>query len=134
MGLDMFLYGVKYFPATKNSDNKPQQKKQIIKTEEMYWRKANHIHNWFVNNVQEGIDDCEFHEFDVHKLLALKRVCQDAIDDPEHADEILPTQEGFFFGETDYDDYYFNSCQATIEAIDKIMEEDYDWYEYGSNW
>ena len=22
-----------------------------------YWRKANHIHKWFVDNVQEGIDD-----------------------------------------------------------------------------
>jgi hypothetical protein len=26
-----------------------------------YWRKANHIHNWFVENVQDGIDDCNYH-------------------------------------------------------------------------
>lgn len=26
-----------------------------------YWRKANHIHNWFVENVQDGEDDCRYH-------------------------------------------------------------------------
>ena len=24
-----------------------------------YWRKQNAIHNWFVENVQDGIDDCD---------------------------------------------------------------------------
>ena len=23
-----------------------------------YWRKANHIHQWFVENIQDGNDDC----------------------------------------------------------------------------
>ena len=26
-----------------------------------YWRKANQIHNWFVENVQDGEDDCCYH-------------------------------------------------------------------------
>lgn len=26
-----------------------------------YWRKANEIHNWFVESVQDGEDDCEYH-------------------------------------------------------------------------
>ncbi len=27
-----------------------------------YWRKSNQIHNWFVNHVQNGEDDCEYHD------------------------------------------------------------------------
>ena len=42
-----------------------------------YWRKANAIHKWFVDNVQDGIDDCGFHrevtEKDLKKLI---RICK----------------------------------------------------------
>lgn len=38
-----------------------------------YWRKANQIHNWFVENIQDGIDDCDYHrevtEEDLEELL-----------------------------------------------------------------
>lgn len=34
-----------------------------------YWRKANHIHLWFVNNVQDGIDDCCYHHEVTKELL-----------------------------------------------------------------
>lgn len=27
-----------------------------------YWRKSNEIHNWFVENVQDGVDDCCYHD------------------------------------------------------------------------
>lgn len=44
-----------------------------------YWRKANQIHNWFVENIQDGVDDCNYHrevtEEDLEELLDLcKRV------------------------------------------------------------
>src|SRR5690606_22029435 len=29
-----------------------------ISQEVMYWRKANAIHKWFVENVQQGVDNC----------------------------------------------------------------------------
>lgn len=38
-----------------------------------YWRKANQIHNWFVENIQDGVDDCDYHrevrEEDLEDLL-----------------------------------------------------------------
>jgi len=49
-------------------------------TEEVgYWRKANQIHNWFVKNIQDGVDDCNYHrevtEEDLNELLDIcKRV------------------------------------------------------------
>lgn len=40
-----------------------------------YWRKANQIHNWFVDTVQNGIDDCDYHrevtEEDLKELLSI---------------------------------------------------------------
>lgn len=36
-----------------------QERVSEISERVAYWRKANAIHNWFVNNVQEGEDDCK---------------------------------------------------------------------------
>lgn len=39
-----------------------------------YWRKANQIHNWFVENVQDGNDDCKDYEVSKNVLLQLLNV------------------------------------------------------------
>lgn len=46
-----------------------------------YWRKANQIHNWFVQNIQNGKDDCECYELtkdNCEKLLELCIMVRDA--------------------------------------------------------
>ena len=46
-----------------------------------YWRKANQIHNWFVENIQDGIDDCNYHrEVTEEDLTELLNVCQKVLD------------------------------------------------------
>lgn len=46
-----------------------------ISEEVGYWRKANQIHNWFVENIQDGEDDCCYHrevtKEDLEELLML---------------------------------------------------------------
>lgn len=43
-----------------------------------YWRKANQIHNWFVNNIQDGIDDCDYHrEVTKEDLQELLEICRE---------------------------------------------------------
>lgn len=42
-----------------------------------YWRKANQIHNWFVNNVQGGIDDCGTYEVTEDQLAELLNICKE---------------------------------------------------------
>ena len=45
-----------------------------------YWRKANAIHQWFVDNVQDGEDDCDYHrEVTEEDLIALRDLCVDVI-------------------------------------------------------
>lgn len=54
----------------------------------------------------------------------------------EEVAEILPTCEGFFFGSTDYDEWYLQDIDYTIELIENILKEDNneDDYYYRSSW
>lgn len=46
-----------------------------------YWRKANAIHKWFVDHVQDGEDDCEYHhEVTKEVLEQLRDVCKTVLD------------------------------------------------------
>lgn len=45
----------------------------------LYWRKANAIHNWFVENVQNGKDDCGDYYVTVEHLIELKNVCEEVL-------------------------------------------------------
>jgi hypothetical protein len=97
-----------------------------IWTEIGYWRKANHIHKWFVDCVQDGEDDCEKYEVTKSNLLDLKAVCEEVLSlkgkDEGKIEEILPTTSGFFFGGTEYDEYYFSDVEETIRIINNVLE------------
>lgn len=51
----------------------------VIEEEVMYWRKANHIHGWFVENVQFGNDDCHPYYVSDEKLRELLDTCEKVI-------------------------------------------------------
>jgi hypothetical protein len=154
MGLDMYLTKETY---VKNWDwFKPEERWQItvhkgeveeknIKpsrisdiTEQMgYWRKANAIHKWFVDNVQDGVDECQKSWVSMDQLKQLLNVVQTVLDNHDKATELLPVQKGFFFGGTDYDEYYFQDLEDTKKIIETIVEEDPEGkgsYYYQSSW
>ena len=154
MGLDMYLEGRKF--VSNYSDKAVYDKlvdmaglshKEIphsnfgtISLEVMYWRKVNAVHNWFVNNVQDGVDDCKQYHVDRDKLVELMETCKRVVnnkDDLSIAEELLPTGSGFFFGDTDYEEYYFEGLLDTIEAIERILKnpafDGMDFY-YQSSW
>ena len=126
MGLDMYLFG---------SELADCETFKITMTEEIYWRKANHIHKWFVDNVQGGCDNCAYYPLTKYHLIELKKACELVLSDRSKASEILPTQEGFFFGTVEYDEYYFYECQRTVDEINRILKEDkYIEFDYASSW
>ena len=52
------------------------------------------------------------------------------IEDSSVAEELLPTQSGFFYGSTIYDEGYVEDLENTIEQIDKILADtDFDKYD-----
>lgn len=44
-----------------------------------YWRKANHIHAWFVDKVQGGTDDCSYYFVSKDQFLELKETCEKVV-------------------------------------------------------
>jgi hypothetical protein len=52
----------------------------------MYWRKANHVHAWFVHHVQNGDDDCGTYEVTPEKLAWLRNDCDSVIENSELVD------------------------------------------------
>ena len=100
-----------------------------------YWRKANHIHAWFVRNCQDGEDDCRRAYVSIDDLEKLLKDCEAVRDNHDLAAELLPTQNGFFFGGTEYDEYYFRDIDDTIAIVKPILDEDSAAeYYYTSSW
>jgi len=148
MGLDMYLKGKRYLSSYFNEgDNEkaskiaelfPEINGQEIKEvmiEAGYWRKANAIHKWFVDNVQEGKDDYGNYYVGREQLAELRELCQKVLADRSLAAELLPPQSGFFFGGTDIDEYYFADLGQTIKIIDNALTLPESWdFEYHSSW
>ena len=100
-----------------------------------YWRKSNQIHKWFVDNVQNGEDNCGEYYVSHEKLKELLTKCRQALfnKDPK---ELMP-QAGFFFGGTDIDEWYWQDIKDTIKQIAPLVESDeYKGlsYYYQSSW
>ena len=165
MGLDMYLYAKKYtskyndeelnkklwalFPQLKPIDNIDMAE---VKLEIGYWRKANAIHKWFVENVQDGEDDCGHYHVEREQLEKLREEIKKVLTDknrvimrlsqgkvnPVIEDNALPTQDGFFFGGTDYDEYYWRDLENTLNLLNDILDnpEKYEGFEfeYHSSW
>lgn len=82
-----------------------------------YWRKANAIHGWFIDNCGGGVDDCSTMEVSREQLGALLVAVKAVLANHSLAEEILPTREGFFFGSEEYDEDYFAQLGYTEEVL-----------------
>ncbi len=170
MGLDMYLYASTYISGTdyvfsegkdteikesptyakirdaipwggsKPLDSFASLKASVVNIEVMYWRKSNHIHRWFVETVQDGVDDCKTYELTIDQLMDLRALCIEVLEDPSKAKDVLPTQDGFFFGLTDYGEYYLEDVKRTLEFLNWVKENITEfqnkgiWFEYHSSW
>lgn len=204
MGLDMYMRKGKRIPKKSDlelkeileRDNWFETKKEVPKelkdfviekkyewlkkpvyvlTEEVgYWRKANAIHNWFVENVQEGIDDCGEYIVEKEDIEDLLETCKnvlknsklvkgkvyngykveknenddeykkvliyedgEVIEDSSYIEEHLPSVGGFFFGGTEYDEYYIYKVNETVKILEDILKTtdfEKEYITYTSSW
>jgi hypothetical protein len=174
MGLDMYFYKKTYV------GNKWKSPKELVKidvkgvnqakvvdiSEEVgYLRKANAIHLWLVEKIQDGNDNCAEYYFSHEKIKELldlvNRVLEASIlvegkinngvqyskdkekilwakgkviKNPKVAQELLPTGSGFFFGSTDYDEYYIKDLEETKNILEEMLSDDTADYHYQSSW
>ena len=154
MGLDMYLSESMYlshYPHSKGTDEYAAAEKALeltgitpvpdgggveIKAVVLNWRKANAVHQWFVTNVQDGKDDCGTYYVDDEQLVQLRDTAQRTLRIRANAADELPTREGFFFGSTEYDEWYYENLEATVAGIDRVLsnKQDGSSFEYQSSW
>ena len=159
MGLDMYLTRNHY---VRNWSHRPDRDYKVsakmnnksvpflgsvgevtsIREGVLCWRKANAIHKWFVDNVQDGDDDCGKYYVGIEQLQELRHACLAVIASPERAEELLPTQGGMFYGSTEFDEYYLEDLRMTAKVIEKLVQQQIQAkdmkhsmdFEYSSSW
>jgi len=149
MGLDMYLSAKRFVGGHHTETAKFKQlilravgempgELTYVTAEACYWRKANHIHAWFVEHVQKGEDNGGDYYVSREQLTLLRDTCRVVIANPaEEGPAHLPTQAGFFFGNTEYDTYYMDEVMRTEERLTELLEttafDDWD-FEYNASW
>lgn len=146
MGLDMYLHEVAYISRYSGlAESMERYKVEFEKADRIldeaglfkhnvdggvyvksvvgYWRKANMVHQWFVDNCAEGTDDCRAVYVEDEKLTRLRDLCAMLLEkrSPSQAAAFLPTAEGFFFGGTDIDEWYWRDLEDTVQIIDTAL-------------
>lgn len=155
MGLDMYLRERKYVSQYDKGDPKKTkvrvettyqddsvvehefevenaQSGLYIELPVAYWRKANQIHRWFIELHEGTVDDCSPINVYGKDLVKLRETCESVLKDHSLAEKLLPSQEGFFFGSTEYDEGYFYDLEMTIKQLKDIDPEGY--YVYEASW
>jgi hypothetical protein len=99
-----------------------------------YWRKFNALHNWFVNNVQNGVDDCGRYELTKEKIEECVSLLEKVRETGNH--ELLEPKSGFFFGSTEIDECYWSAIDYSIIKLKEILLLDWEAYRffYNSSW
>ena len=150
MGLDMYLTGRRRVYRYLDEDDHTAlnnnstltamahgREVQGLEIEVQYWRKANAVHKWFVDNVQGGQDDCQPYVVQPDDLRRLMRDCRLVLDDQRLAGEVLPPTAGFFFGSTELNEWYWQDIEETWRVLDEVLKwPDIDkfTFTYQSSW
>lgn len=110
-----------------------------------YFRKVNAMHHWVVENCADGHDICQDIFVSVESAKDLLEACEKVLaakadislndEDLESIVlETLPPSDGFFFGSTNIDDWYFKDIEqlrgfltATIAFLTKSSDDDEEW-------
>jgi hypothetical protein len=156
MGLDMFLYRREHLSNYSWGSEHEKEKDAFhaiadavgiqpckdaphinIEVCVAYWRKANAIHKWFCN-LDGGRDECQNIYVTRGQLVGLRDIARSVLLDPALASTRLPTQQGFFFGSYDYDEWYMEDMKNTVKQLDKILndvpEDSWTEFIYRASW
>ncbi len=112
-----------------------------------YWRKANQIHAWITKDWEDDVKG----DISGKQLIKLSKICERIIDSLERqelvetevesyggkknkimvypntdlANELLPTQSGFFFGSYEIGEWYLENLKDTVRQLKDINSEKY---------
>lgn len=99
---------------------------RVKQTEIGYFMKVNFLIPFFESQLGCEIENLRKVKIDKEDAEELLRRCSAVLDDHSRAKELLPTLEGFFFGSTDYDDYYFEDVKSVREYVKDTLLPEFD--------
>lgn len=121
-----------FFPKVKEFNLEPES----ITFQVGYWRGARAIHDWFVNNVQNGDDDCRDYYVEEEQFRELLNIINQILGkdtknkiineltggfDMEKAKELLPDDN--FDPNINYGEYYLENLIKTKKIIEEIFDK-----------
>lgn len=104
-----------------------------------YFRKFNALHSYIVRTFANGEDNCQDIFLSQEDVVKIKAALDSVLETPteESAKELLPTQSGFFFGGTDYDEFYFEDVKDAADLMQSFLDNfDFENYQlvYRASW
>lgn len=107
MGLD-----ISFLKAKKGEANNMK--------EVAYFRKVNFLVKYF-----QYEENCSLKKLFIPKVQLLLDYCVKVLGDrsEETSKKLLPTQGGFFFGSTEYDQWYYEDVERVYEIFKEILDD-----------
>lgn len=144
MGLDMYLIEVPKEELPKDFDDYIQKDEKAYEKSSNYgrvvavWRKANMIHNWFCGHCEE-LENEVLYKVTLDNLKELLETIEDVLESKKvsTARRELPTCSGFFYGSTEYDDWYWEYLKDSKKYIEDVInsfDPDTDGLIYYASW
>ena len=87
---------------------------------DIYFRKVNFLFAYYQNN-GKMVDEW-FAFTDKEDIDDIIERCEKVLDNHSLANTLLPTQSGFFFGGTDYDNWYFDDVKDCLKQMKKYRK------------
>lgn len=113
MGLDQRITIV-----TQNSDSS-------VSTNEYWLRKVNCLQGYFEDNYEiENLTEQRFTLEDVEELKEITDNILQNQDDHEYIESHFPPTQGFFYGNYDINEWYFDDVKEVNTIINEILETD----------
>lgn len=85
-----------------------------------YFRKVNFLVKYFSDLGFDVENQTPFY-ITKEQVLELRDRCQLVLEDHSLAEKLLPTMSGFFFGGTDYDEYYFEDVRQVLHYCESTL-------------
>lgn len=79
------------------------------------WRKAHAIHEWFVQHIQNNVDDCGYYLVEPVQLKLLRSRCKTVLEKRHLAKDLIPDKDG------KYNENYFGMLENTVDTLGIVL-------------
>lgn len=87
-----------------------------------YFRKYNWLYGWVRRKLElPELENCKHYKLTRSIIEDLIEDITKVLSDHSLAEKLLPTESGFFFGNTEYDDWYFDDLRDAKTQLTQLL-------------